>query len=59
LGRRDSVEAFFALANTALPSPFFNLTQLKTAFADVGLNRTSDLVALSGKKIHVTSSNSN
>ncbi|VYS54847.1 unnamed protein product [Arabidopsis thaliana] len=48
LGRRDSVEAFFALANTALPSPFSTLTQLKTAFSDVGLNRSSDLVALSG-----------
>ncbi|KAG7569633.1 hem peroxidase [Arabidopsis thaliana x Arabidopsis arenosa] len=48
LGRRDSVEAFFALANTALPSPFFTLTQLKKAFADVGLDRASDLVALSG-----------
>nr|P17180.1 RecName: Full=Peroxidase C3; Flags: Precursor [Armoracia rusticana]BAA14144.1 peroxidase isozyme [Armoracia rusticana]CCJ34824.1 horseradish peroxidase isoenzyme HRP_C3 [Armoracia rusticana] len=48
LGRRDSVEAFFDLANTALPSPFFTLAQLKKAFADVGLNRPSDLVALSG-----------
>ncbi|XP_010517132.1 PREDICTED: peroxidase C3-like [Camelina sativa] len=48
LGRRDSVEAFFDLANTALPSPFFTLAQLKAAFADVGLNRASDLVALSG-----------
>ncbi|KFK36735.1 hypothetical protein AALP_AA4G162800 [Arabis alpina] len=48
LGRRDSVEAFFSLANTALPSPFFTLAQLKKSFADVGLNRASDLVALSG-----------
>ncbi|CAH2058826.1 unnamed protein product [Thlaspi arvense] len=48
LGRRDSLGAFFALANTALPSPFFTLAQLKKSFADVGLNRTSDLVALSG-----------
>ncbi|KAL1193664.1 Peroxidase C3 [Cardamine amara subsp. amara] len=48
LGRRDSVQAFFSLANTALPSPSFTLSQLKQAFADVGLNRASDLVALSG-----------
>ncbi|VVB01046.1 unnamed protein product [Arabis nemorensis] len=48
LGRRDSVEAFFDLANTALPSPFFTLAQLKQSFADVGLSRPSDLVALSG-----------
>ncbi|CAH8310576.1 unnamed protein product [Eruca vesicaria subsp. sativa] len=48
LGRRDSLQAFFDLANTALPSPFFNLTELKASFADVGLNRSSDLVALSG-----------
>ncbi|CAN8317091.1 unnamed protein product [Cochlearia groenlandica] len=48
LGRRDSLQAFFDLANTALPSPFFTLAQLKSSFADVGLNRASDLVALSG-----------
>ncbi|KAL0740250.1 hypothetical protein Bca4012_081763 [Brassica carinata] len=48
LGRRDSLQAFFNLANTALPSPFFTLDQLKKSFADVGLNRPSDLVALSG-----------
>ncbi|KAF3557082.1 hypothetical protein F2Q69_00017600 [Brassica cretica] len=49
LGRRDSLRAFFDLANTALPSPFFTLDQLKKSFSDVGLNRPSDLVALSGK----------
>ncbi|XP_010519956.1 PREDICTED: peroxidase E5 [Tarenaya hassleriana] len=48
LGRRDSLRAFFDLANTALPAPFFTLDQLKASFAAVGLNRTSDLVALSG-----------
>ncbi|XP_010535901.1 PREDICTED: peroxidase E5-like [Tarenaya hassleriana] len=48
LGRRDSLRAFFDLANTALPAPFFTLPQLKASFAAVGLNRTSDLVALSG-----------
>ncbi|CAN7115711.1 unnamed protein product, partial [Brassica rapa subsp. narinosa] len=47
LGRRDGLQAFFVGANT-LPSPFFTLDELKASFALVGLNRTSDLVALSG-----------
>ncbi|KAF3557084.1 hypothetical protein F2Q69_00017602 [Brassica cretica] len=48
LGRRDGSQAFFDLSNTALPSPFATLAELKTVFSDAGLNRTSDLVALSG-----------
>ncbi|CAA7052146.1 unnamed protein product [Microthlaspi erraticum] len=48
LGRRDSLEAFFALANEALPSPSFTLKKIQAMFASVGLNRSSDLVALSG-----------
>ncbi|CAH8387171.1 unnamed protein product [Eruca vesicaria subsp. sativa] len=48
LGRRDSLQAFFNLSNSALPSPFFTLAELKKSFADVGLDRPSDLVALSG-----------
>ncbi|KAF8093025.1 hypothetical protein N665_0392s0001, partial [Sinapis alba] len=48
LGRRDSLQAFFDLANTALPSPFFTLPELKASFVAVGLNLSSDLVALSG-----------
>ncbi|XP_061373668.1 peroxidase A2-like [Gastrolobium bilobum] len=47
LGRRDSLTANRTLANQNLPSPFFNLTQLKSSFAAQGLN-TTDLVALSG-----------
>ncbi|XP_019419108.1 PREDICTED: peroxidase A2-like [Lupinus angustifolius] len=47
LGRRDSLNANQTLANQNLPPPTFNLTQLKSAFANQGLN-TSDLVALSG-----------
>ncbi|XP_061373665.1 peroxidase A2-like [Gastrolobium bilobum] len=47
LGRRDSLTANQTLANQNLPAPFFNLTQLKSAFAVQGLN-TTDLVALSG-----------
>ncbi|RDX58079.1 Peroxidase 15 [Mucuna pruriens] len=47
LGRRDSLTANQTLANQNLPAPFFNLTQLKAAFAAQGLN-TTDLVALSG-----------
>jgi len=50
LGRRDSLTANRTLANQNLPAPFFNLTQLKAAFAVQGLD-TTDLVALSGKKI--------
>ena len=49
MGRRDGSQAFFDLSNTALPSPFATLAELKTVFSDAGLNRTSDLVALSGK----------
>ncbi|KAL1217281.1 Peroxidase C1B [Cardamine amara subsp. amara] len=48
LGRRDSLRANITLANANLPAPFFTLPELKVAFANVGLNRTSDLVALSG-----------
>ncbi|KAF8093026.1 hypothetical protein N665_0392s0002 [Sinapis alba] len=48
LGRRDSLQAFFDGANTFLPSPLFTLDELKASFALVGLNRSSDLVALSG-----------
>jgi len=51
LGRRDSLQAFFALANTNLPAPFFTLPQLKASFQNVGLDRPSDLVALSGNKL--------
>ncbi|KAK4265668.1 hypothetical protein QN277_026689 [Acacia crassicarpa] len=47
LGRRDSLTANQTLANANLPSPFFNLTQLKQNFTSQGLD-TTDLVALSG-----------
>ncbi|KAK7331261.1 hypothetical protein VNO77_25481 [Canavalia gladiata] len=47
LGRRDSLTANRTLANLNLPAPFFNLTELKSAFARQGLS-TTDLVALSG-----------
>jgi len=36
------------LANDNLPAPFFTLNQLKDRFKNVGLDRASDLVALSG-----------
>jgi len=51
LGRRDSLTANRTLANRNLPGPSFKLDQLKSAFADQGLN-TVDLVALSGMQIH-------
>ncbi|KAK7331264.1 hypothetical protein VNO77_25484 [Canavalia gladiata] len=47
LGRKDSLTANQTLANQNLPGPSFTLDQLKTAFANQGLN-TTDLVALSG-----------
>ncbi|VVB08590.1 unnamed protein product [Arabis nemorensis] len=47
-GRRDGLRGFMDLANTNLPAPFFTLKQLKDAFKNVGLDRPSDLVALSG-----------
>ncbi|KAH1208888.1 U3 snoRNP-associated protein-like [Glycine max] len=43
----DLASANRTLANQNLPAPFFNLTQLKAAFAVQGLD-TTDLVALSG-----------
>ncbi|CAN8272094.1 unnamed protein product [Cochlearia groenlandica] len=48
LGRRDSLSAFFDLSNANLPSPFLTLPELKASFRNVGLDRPSDLVALSG-----------
>ncbi|WVY94503.1 hypothetical protein V8G54_033591 [Vigna mungo] len=47
LGRRDSLNASFDLANQNLPGPNFSLDQLKSAFERQNLN-TTDLVALSG-----------
>ncbi|XP_027932330.1 peroxidase A2-like [Vigna unguiculata] len=47
LGRRDSLNASQALANTSLPAPFFTIDQLNASFAAQGLNLT-DLVTLSG-----------
>jgi len=50
LGRRDSFTANRTLANgDNLPSPFANITELKDAFRNQGLDST-DLVALSGKE---------
>ncbi|KAJ0253763.1 hypothetical protein HA466_0113920 [Hirschfeldia incana] len=48
LGRRDSLQAFFDLSTANLPSPFLTLPALKASFRNVGLDRPSDLVALSG-----------
>ncbi|KAL6275530.1 hypothetical protein ACE6H2_019131 [Prunus campanulata] len=48
LGRRDSKTASFDDANKALPSPYANLSQLKTTFQAVGLNKT-DLAHTIGK----------
>ncbi|KAK3222147.1 hypothetical protein Dsin_009172 [Dipteronia sinensis] len=47
LGRRDSLSANQAGANTSIPSPFEGLTNITSKFSVVGLNIT-DLVALSG-----------
>ncbi|XP_010535898.1 PREDICTED: peroxidase 37-like [Tarenaya hassleriana] len=48
LGRRDSLRGNVTLADERLPAPFFTLQQLKDSFRAVGLDRASDLVALSG-----------
>ncbi|EEF31678.1 peroxidase A2 [Ricinus communis] len=47
LGRRDSLTANQAGANTSIPSPFEGLNNITSKFTAVGLN-TNDLVALSG-----------
>ncbi|GJN33415.1 hypothetical protein PR202_gb22013 [Eleusine coracana subsp. coracana] len=47
LGRRDSTTASSSLANSDLPPPFFNLTDLIGAFDKKGFTAT-DMVALSG-----------
>ncbi|KAI4302656.1 hypothetical protein MLD38_038377 [Melastoma candidum] len=47
LGRRDSADAYQALANSAIPSPFMELPSLIDSFKDQGLD-IIDLVALSG-----------
>lgn len=48
LGRRDGLTANISLANTALPSPQSSVSVLMASFSAVGLNTTTDLVALSG-----------
>ncbi|TYH66683.1 hypothetical protein ES332_D06G140100v1 [Gossypium tomentosum] len=48
LGRRDSTTANRTLANLAIPAAFETLDILKSKFAAVGLNTSTDLVALSG-----------
>ncbi len=47
LGRRDSLTANQAGANTSIPSPVEGITNINSKFSAVGLN-TNDLVALSG-----------
>ncbi|KAG7552440.1 hem peroxidase [Arabidopsis thaliana x Arabidopsis arenosa] len=47
-GRRDSLRGFMDLANNNLPGPSSTLKVLKDRFKNVGLDRPSDLVALSG-----------
>ncbi|GLT27137.1 hypothetical protein SLA2020_021630 [Shorea laevis] len=47
LGRRDSLTANQAGANTSIPSPVEGLSNITAKFSAVGLN-TNDLVALSG-----------
>jgi len=49
LGRRDSLTANQAGANTSIPSPFDSYKNLVSKFSAVGLDIT-DLATLSGKK---------
>ncbi|GKU94184.1 hypothetical protein SLEP1_g7710 [Rubroshorea leprosula] len=48
LGRRDSRTANHTLADEFLPGPTETLEELKSKFLAVGLNTSTDLVALSG-----------
>ncbi|KAL7247207.1 hypothetical protein ACSBR2_002176 [Camellia fascicularis] len=47
LGRRDSTTASLSSANSELPSPFMDLSDLISAFSNKGFT-TTDMVALSG-----------
>ncbi|KAF5727298.1 cationic peroxidase 1-like [Tripterygium wilfordii] len=47
LGRRDSTTASFSAANTDMPSPIMELSELVAAFSNKGFN-TNEMVALSG-----------
>ncbi|XP_074558339.1 peroxidase P7-like [Curcuma longa] len=47
LGRRDATTASFSTANSDLPSPASNLSQLISAYSNKGLN-ARDMTALSG-----------
>jgi peroxidase len=47
LGRRDSTTASMSLANSDLPAPSFNLSDLITSFGNKGFSAT-EMVALSG-----------
>lgn len=47
LGRRDSMTASFDAANSDIPAPTFDLTNLTKSFSNKGLSAT-DMVALSG-----------
>jgi peroxidase len=53
LGRRDSTTASKTNAENDLPSPFFDLQNLTTSFANKQLSVT-DMVALSGTSIDHT-----
>ncbi|OEL34141.1 Peroxidase N [Dichanthelium oligosanthes] len=48
LGRRDGLVANQSGANSNLPSPFDSISTIIKKFKDVGLNETTDVVALSG-----------
>ncbi|PPD89144.1 hypothetical protein GOBAR_DD13917 [Gossypium barbadense] len=54
LGRRDSTTANRTLANLAIPAAFETLDILKSKFAAVGLNTSTDLVALSDPTLNAT-----
>ena len=47
LGRRDAITASFSAANSDIPSPTSDLSDLISAFSKKGLSAT-DMVALSG-----------
>ena len=57
LGRRDSLTANQAGANSSIPSPVEGLSNITSKFSAVGLN-TNDLVALSGTYFFTTQKSS-
>lgn len=53
LGRRDSTTASLSAANSQLPSPLMDLSDLISAFSNKGLS-AKEMLLLSGTHSHIT-----